>query len=135
MIRQFLDVGGPLMWPLFACSILLGAVIVERMLVVGVRHRLFGGRVARRTLTWHQRVLPFFADVPPSLGLLGTVLGIVKSFQLMNGALDSEAVGVGLGIACMTTIFGLGIAITASISAYFLDWLVADADVSEKALC
>ncbi len=131
MFGQFLDVGGPLMWPLLICSILLGAVLIERVLVGGIRHRLLGGRVTRHVLTWHRRALPFFADVPPSIGLLGTVVGVVKSFQLMNGHLDTSAVGIGLGIACMTTIFGLGIAVVASVSSYVLDWMVSEPTAGE----
>jgi biopolymer transport protein ExbB len=131
MFAQFFEVGGPLMWPLLACSILLTAVLIERCLVVGCRHRLLGGRVSRRTLTWHRRALPFFADIPPSIGLLGTVIGVVKSFQLMDGHLSGDAVGAGLGIACMTTIFGLGIAVIASISGYVFDWMVAEPVVVE----
>ncbi len=131
MFGQFLDVGGPLMWPLLVCSILLGAVLIERFLVVGIRHRLLGASLSRHILTWHRRALPFFADVPPSIGLLGTVLGVVKSFQLMNGHLNSDAVGIGLGVACMTTIFGLGIAVVATVSSYVLDWLVAEPVIGE----
>ncbi len=133
MFGQFLNVGGPLMWPLLACSILLGAVLIERVLVLGIRHRLLRARLPRQMLTWHRRSLPFFIDVPPSIGLLGTVVGVVKSFQLMNGHLDSDTVGVGLGIACMTTIFGLGIAVVASISGYVLDWLVLEPVAGETA--
>ncbi len=135
MVAKFLDLGGPLMWPLLVCSILLGAVLIERLLVVGLGHRLLGNRLPPHTLGWHRKVLPFFTDVPPSLGLLGTVVGVVKCFELMDGRLDNDAVGAGLGIACMTTIFGLGIAIVASVSGYFLDWLVAGTDVSEEASC
>ena len=131
MFGQFLDVGGPLMWPLLVCSILLGAVLIERFLVVGIRYRLLGARLSRHILTWHRRALPFFADVPPSIGLLGTVLGVVKSFQLMNGHLNSDAVGIGLGVACMTTIFGLSIAVVATVSSYVLDWLVAEPNIGE----
>ena len=124
MIQNFLELGGPLMWPLLVCSILLGAVLGERLLVIGLRYKLMGSRPPSHMIDWHRRVLPFFADVPPSLGLLGTVVGVVKCFELMDGRLNSDAVGVGLGIACMTTIFGLGIAIVASVAGYFLDWLV-----------
>ncbi len=131
MFGQFLDVGGPLMWPLLVCSILLGAVLIERVLVVGIRHRLLGANVTWQVLTWHRRALPFFADIPPSVGLLGTVVGVVKSFELMNGHLNSQAVGVGLGIACMTTIFGLGIAVVASVSGYVLDWMVSEPTAGE----
>ena len=96
MYYRFVELGGPLMWPLLICSIVLGGVLIERSIVVGIAYKLIGGRVSWRTLSWHRRVLPFFTDVPPSLGLLGTVVGVVRSFQLMNGHLDSDAVGVGL---------------------------------------
>ena len=133
MFRHFLEVGGPLMWPLLVCSILLGGVLVERFLIVVVGWKLLGVRSA--ALDWHRKALPFFADVPPSLGLLGTVVGVVKSFHLMNGHLNTESVGAGLGIACMTTIFGLGIAIVASVSGYVLNGLIADAAVGEGGRC
>jgi biopolymer transport protein ExbB/TolQ len=133
VFRHFLEVGGPLMWPLLVCSILLGGVLIERFLVVVVGWKLFRARSA--ALDWHRRILPFFADVPPSLGLLGTVVGVVKSFHLMNGHLNTESVGAGLGIACMTTIFGLGIAIVASVSGYVLNGLIADAAVEEGTRC
>ena len=133
MFGHFLQLGGPLMWPLLVCSILLTAVLLDRVLVVVVGHKMMGTQP--RTLDWHRRVLPFFTDVPPSLGLLGTVVGVVKSFHLMNGQLNTEAVGTGLAIACMTTIFGLGIAIVASISAYMLDWLLADSVTQETPAC
>jgi biopolymer transport protein ExbB len=127
MIATFLELGGPLMWPLLACSILLGAVLVERTIVIGLRYKLLGGRVPGGMLRAHRRVLPFFTDVPPSLGLLGTVVGVVKCFELWDGRLNSDAVGIGLSIACMTTIFGLGIAIVASVSGYLLDWMIGPA--------
>jgi biopolymer transport protein ExbB/TolQ len=124
MLRGFIDVGGPLMWPLLGCSVLLAAVLVERLLAVGVAHRLLGRPLSEPRRSWHRRVLPFFTDVPPSLGLLGTVVGVVQSFQLEDGRLSTDAVGEGLGVACMTTIYGLGIAIVASICMYALDWAV-----------
>ena len=128
MFWQFMELGGPLMWPLLICSTLLGAVLVERALVVGLRYKVLGSRPPSQVLTWHRRVLPFFTDVPPSLGLLGTVVGVVKSFGVFDGGLTGESVGVGLGIACMTTVFGLSIAIVASISRYFLEWMVREGE-------
>jgi biopolymer transport protein ExbB len=122
VFSQFIELGGPLMWPLLLCSVLLGAVLVERCLVVGLGHRLLRRRLRPETRDWHRRVLPFFIDVPPSLGLLGTVVGVVRSFRLLDGHLDADAVTAGLGVACMTTIFGLGISIVASVSRYLCDW-------------
>ncbi len=122
MFREFLSLGGALMWPLFACSILFGAVLIERVWVIGISHCLLRRQLDLPRRTWHRRVLPFFTDVPPSLGLLGTVVGVVRSFHLMDGRLTSEAVGAGLAMACVTTIFGLGIGIAASVTGYLCDW-------------
>lgn len=133
MVSQYMELGGPLMWPLLACSILLGAVLLERVWTVLIRHRLFRGRVPVDRLTWHHRSLLFFTDVPPSLGLLGTVIGVVKSFNVLDGKIDADAVGAGLGIACITTIFGLGLAILASASRYGLDWAVGRNQGPEEA--
>ena len=134
MFRELLVLGGPLMWPLLLCSILLGAVLFERTLVIGLWFRLCRFRTARRSLLWHRRVLPFFTDVPPSLGLLGTVVGVVQSFDLVDGRLTTAAMGAGLGVACMTTIFGLGIAIVASICGYACDWAIGRT-AEERASC
>ncbi len=124
MFRQYIDLGGPLMWPLLICSIVLGAILLERTVVIGLRYKLMGRRLPRTTLEWHRRALPFFSDVPPAIGLLGTVQGVVTSFNLLEGGIDVDSVGVGLGIACLTTLFGLGIAIAASLAGYMLDWAV-----------
>ncbi len=124
MFMRFIELGGPLMWPLLACSILLGGVMIERIWTIGIRWLLLKQKVPQITLVAHRRLMPFFRDIPPSLGLLGTVVGVVKSFQLLNGRLSAEAVGEGLGIACLTTVFGIGIAIAASMFGYLADWIV-----------
>jgi len=129
VFRNFIILGGPLMWPLLLCSVLLGAVLVERVLVLAVGHRMLHRKLAPTRRVWHRKVLPFFTDVPPSLGLLGTVIGVVQSLHVVNGQLDSASVGAGLGVACMTTVFGLGIAIVASVSGYLFDGVAGLAGV------
>jgi biopolymer transport protein ExbB len=130
-----MELGGPLMWPLLGFSILLGAVLFERLWVIGLCHLMLGLRVDRRRLWWHHRALPFFSDLPPSLGLLGTVMGVIKSFNLMGGQIDGHEVGIGLSIACMTTAFGLAIAIVAAFSRYVLDALIGDPADMERRRC
>ncbi|MEM7682189.1 MAG: MotA/TolQ/ExbB proton channel family protein [Planctomycetota bacterium] len=124
MIRTWFDAGGPVMWPLLACSVALIAVLAERLWTVG----LVGG-LARVDLTdsarhAHRRILPFFTEVPPALGLLGTVIGLVQSFALLEGDNVQGGIGAGLAEACTTTVFGLIIAITASIGGYALTWII-----------
>ncbi|MDG2423368.1 MAG: MotA/TolQ/ExbB proton channel family protein [Phycisphaerales bacterium] len=123
MLRPWFDAGGPLMWPLLICSILLAAILVERTWSVVIRHLLMGWRLPGDRLNVHRRVLPFFAEVPPALGLLGTVLGVVQSFRLLDGQIDADAIGGGLAVACTTTIFGVSIAVIAAVAGHVLDWL------------
>ena len=124
MFWRYMQIGGFMMWPLLICSVLLGAILVERAWSVLIKQRLFGRSISQASRAWHRRVLPFFTDVPPSLGLLGTVIGVVQSFELVQGRLNGQAVGAGLGVACLTTVFGLSIAIVAAVSVYLLDWTV-----------
>ncbi|MEO1236594.1 MAG: MotA/TolQ/ExbB proton channel family protein [Planctomycetota bacterium] len=134
MLQRYMELGGPLMWPLWLCSLVLVGVLLERLWSVGVRAKLLGRPTPRERLTWHRRGLAFFTDVPPSLGLLGTVLGVVQSFNLVNGRIDSQTMAAGLGVACMTTVFGLIIAIVATVSRYGLDWLIGpDPEPSQPA--
>ena len=127
-LYRYIELGGVMMWPLLACSVLLVAVLLERAATL-----IFRGRAALAARSTkpalppdpaafpHTRVLDFLIDVPPSLGLLGTVIGVVRSFNLTGGPINADIVGSGLAIACMTTIFGLGIAIIASIARHTLD--------------
>ena len=125
MLQKYIEAGGPIMWPLLACSAALVAVLIERFWTVLVRGRIMGRPLGPGRLG-HRRVLPFFVDVPPALGLLGTVLGLVQSFQLLDGEMDTTRLGAGLATACTTTIFGLSVALVATVGGYALDW-IADA--------
>ncbi len=133
MLREYMAMGGWMMWPLLGCSVLLLAVLIERAWVV-----IWRGRVRRLDLTdgqraWHRRALPFFVDVPPSLGLIGTIIGVVQCFSLTSGGPTGADVGAGLATACMTTLFGLGIAVVASVAGHMLDWMLARAELSTGA--
>ena len=122
MIRTWFDSGGPLMWPLLVCSILLGGIVFERSWTI-LKVHLFGEGGSDASMRAHRRFLPFFIGVPPAIGLLGTVLGVVQSFRLLDGEGRVEAVGSGLAVACTTTIFGVGIAVTAAITSHLLEWM------------
>jgi biopolymer transport protein ExbB len=123
MLAPWFDAGGPLMWPLLICSILLSSILLERLWSVGILHLLLGWKQTPESLQVHHRVLPFFTEVPPALGLLGTVVGVVQSFHLLDGRIDVNAIGGGLAVACTTTIFGIGIALVATVAGHLLDWL------------
>ena len=66
------------------------------------------------------RGITLIAAIAPLLGLLGTVLGIADAFAAvertgLGKAESSEALAAGIKVALYTTIFGLGVAIPATL--------------------
>lgn len=81
------------------------------------------------------RVLNGMATIGPLLGLLGTVVGIIQSFDALGGRVGparGEALAQGISLALVATAFGLVIAIFAVAAYYFLmnrvDLVVRDLD-------
>jgi biopolymer transport protein ExbB len=75
----------------------------------------------------HIRLLELIAMVAPLLGLLGTVLGMIRSFQSLaaaEGAANASLLAGGIWEALLTTAAGLIVAIPAAIAAGLLsDWV------------
>lgn len=116
-MSEFFFAGGPLMWPLAGCSAVLLAFIFERAVTAsGPRWR-----ESRDERSKHRRLLPFFIEVAPALGLLGTMQGIIECFSVMGGANPGREALAGLGVAAITTVYGLIIALVASIAMFALD--------------
>lgn len=157
--------GGPVMYPLLVCSILVLTVIIERslfwisvnrhrnyslidevlelcragdwesvriktkgskdfiikILVTGIVHREFSMTKAMesaaaeeiRRLRRYMSVLDTMITVAPLLGIFGTVIGIIMSFEALGsaGIEHPQAVTAGIAQALITTATGLGIAI------------------------
>ncbi len=157
--------GGPVMYPLLACSIIALTVIIERslfwmrkdmrgnrplvdsvlemcrigdfdrvkelvagsndfvvrVLVSGILHREFSVGKAMESAVAEEikkmrrfmGVLDTMITVAPLLGIFGTVLGIITSFELLGsgGIEHPQAVTAGIAQALITTASGLGIAI------------------------
>jgi biopolymer transport protein ExbB len=157
--------GGPVMYPLLACSIIALTVIIERsifwmiegmrgnralvervlqlcqkgdwdgvkekvggskdfvirILVSGILHRDFSMAKAMESaaaeeikrMRRYMAVLDTMITVAPLLGIFGTVLGIITSFELLgaSGIEHPQAVTAGIAQALITTASGLGIAI------------------------
>lgn len=164
MIEFFIK-GGPVMYPLLACSIIAMTVIIERalfwlredmhrnrplvdevlelcrrgnweavrikvagsrdhtirILVSGILHREFSMVKAMETaaadeikrMRRYLGVLDTMITVAPLLGIFGTVIGIITSFELLGtgGIEHPQAVTAGIAQALITTASGLGIAI------------------------
>lgn len=164
MIKMFTS-GGPLMYPLLACSVLVLFVAIERLLfwiaidlrrdralldevlelcrkgewetvrekvrasqdyvirilITGIVHRDFSlskamesaGTEQLKRMNRFMGVLDTMITVAPLLGILGTVTGIIGSFEIIGttGIEDPRAVTGGIAQALITTAAGLSIAI------------------------
>ena len=164
MLQIFFE-GGPIMYPLLACSLLVLTVIIERLLfwitvdmnrnmkliedvlelcregdwegvrtrvsgsrdfiirvlVSGILHREFSMTKAMeataaeeiRNMRRYMGVLDTMITVAPLLGIFGTVIGIIGSFEALGSAgIDQpQAVTAGIAQALITTAAGLAIAI------------------------
>lgn len=158
---EYFEAGGPMMWPLLACSIVAVAVLLERMwfwsrlnlrgeesesmrllgefqekghFPPGSPHglltaMLYAGAqapeneaakamevLAIESLNRMRRgmnILDTIITAAPMLGIMGTVLGIISSFDMLGAAGVSEPKEVIAGIAqaLITTATGLGIAV------------------------
>jgi biopolymer transport protein ExbB len=101
------------------------SVVVEdppRTRELAVERVQTAGRRAVRELERGLVALEIIAVISPLLGLLGTVLGMFHTFQVIaeQGLGDPGALSGGISQALITTIFGLGIAIpTAVAQSYF----------------
>lgn len=88
-------------------------------------------RVARQTLYRSRsglRALELIATVAPLLGLLGTVLGMISAFQVLQDAgsrADPSALAGGIWEALLTTAAGMAVAIPAGVA---LSWFESISD-------
>ncbi len=164
MVELFIK-GGPVMYPLLACSVIVMTVIIERalfwaqsdrsrnpafvdeilelcrvgnweavrekvagskdylvrILISGILHREFSMTKAMessaadeiKTMRRYMSILDTMITVAPLLGILGTVIGIILSFESLGstGIEHPETVTLGIAQALITTATGLAIAI------------------------
>jgi len=128
--------GGPVMWPLLGLSLLALTLIVERLLFWARERKRAPGEVLRefleqrprtedegvviemcvvreqqrceRGMTWLDTII----TAAPLLGILGTVLGIIQSFDFLSQrAADPLLVSGGVARALITTASGLVISL------------------------
>jgi biopolymer transport protein ExbB len=124
-IEQLMDLGGPVMWPLLASSLLLWALVLERYWFL---FRVFPKLIERGpppagseaaaaieaaamklALSRHLRLIKTLSGILPMLGLLGTVTGIIETFDLIRvfGSAETRIVARGIHEALITTLAGL----------------------------
>ena len=172
--------GGPVMWPLLACSVIALTVMLERlvfwarldiardtrsiewlleeygagrpasepppgarkgavyaMLLSGIAHREYSCtkamevRVLDETKRMRRgmRILDTIITVAPMLGILGTVSGIITSFDMLGqaGVEEPKAVIAGIAEALITTAAGLTISIAVVFPYNWFNTLMEDA--------
>jgi biopolymer transport protein ExbB len=168
--------GGPFMWPIILCSVVSGAIILERLwtlqqrrvvppelarkiwalveagqvsdkivaalqgnsplgrlLATGLAHRhrprevmmerlQDEGRHVAHDLDRFLNTLGTIAGVAPLMGLLGTVMGIIKAFNAIyaGGLGDPRLLSGGISEALITTAAGLCVAIPSYIAYRYL---------------
>ena len=102
----------------------------------GMPASLVEGDLSRRgndevsTLSSGLRLLDLISMISPLLGLLGTVLGMVQSFQdlaLAQGSANASVLAGGIWLALLTTAAGLLVAIPAAIGSSLLSGRVETA--------
>lgn len=108
-------------WPAIRERIKDSEDFIIRILVTGILHREFSMTKAMETaasdeldrMRRHLSILDTMITVSPLLGIFGTVIGIILSFELLgeSSLADPQAVTVGISQALITTAAGLGIAI------------------------
>lgn len=169
VLQTLIARGGPIMWPLFGCSLVSLTITIERLLfwwrqkcafsagriekileladakdykgaasvdgvgldavsgvlAAGLKHREHGLSEAMQVeagtridaMKQGLSVLDTIVTMAPLLGILGTVLGIIASFDLLgaSGIEDPKAVTGGIAQALITTATGLAVAIVSLI--------------------
>jgi biopolymer transport protein ExbB len=182
MLNIFLS-GGPLMYPLLACSIISLTVVIERLifwttlnhhrngqrlneimdlcesgdweavrretagskdpivkiLISGILHRKYSMIKAMeasasdeiKRMRRFMNVLDTMITVAPLLGILGTVTGIIQSFNVLgtSGIEHPEIVTAGIAQALITTAAGLAIAILTVFPYNYFNSLAEDAAI------
>jgi biopolymer transport protein ExbB len=124
-IEELMALGGPVMWPLVAISIWLWMLILERywfllyIFPAFIEHCVSVRRSSAEieiklaemglALRRHLRLIKTLSGILPMLGLLGTVTGIVETFDLIRvfGSAETHIVARGVSQALITTLAGL----------------------------
>ena len=86
------------------------------------------GRQEARILERGLVILETIAGIAPLLGLLGTVLGMIRVFQVISeqGLVQTQSLSGGISEALITTVVGLSIAIPALIAYNYFNHKVED---------
>ncbi len=137
-IRDFMELGGPVLRWIAFTILVMWVLIIERLIYFRLPmkamskdiHDRWESRPERKSWNAHQiregmisqfsmatnRSIPMIQTLValcPLLGLMGTVTGMIKTFQVITlfGAGDPKMMAGGISQALMTTVLGLVVAI------------------------
>lgn len=120
MFWHWIERGGSMMYPLLAISFVVWGLILERFLYWRRVRGASGGE--REALLadagGHERRIQPLAAVAVSVGLMGSVVGMIQAFGGFQQAIDSKRVSQGLAVAFYTTEIGLTISIASMLACY-----------------
>lgn len=144
---NFLEVGGSVLWAIFAATVLMWSLIFERLWFF---RSVLPGRIAKVTEEWRARVDPkswsshsiraqlisevtldarrntgtiqVLMAILPLLGLLGTVTGMIQVFNVMaiTGTSNARLMAGGVSAATVPTMAGLVAALSGLYLAIYL---------------
>lgn len=138
-ILAFMDAGGYVLWGIFALSLLLWTLIIERYLYLWLAHprylqRLVGNWCRRsESSSWYAKkiresmlsqvslrltrslsLIKALVALCPLLGLLGTVTGMIQVFDVLalEGNSQPRAMANGISMATIPTMAGMVVALS-----------------------
>jgi biopolymer transport protein ExbB len=157
-IRDFLELGGDVLWAIMAVLLLMWTFILERLWYLYRVHPqrrkalIDAWRSRAETTSWYaQRIreslvseaaldlkenvglIKALIAVCPLLGLLGTVTGMIAVFDVMTftGGGNARAMAAGVSMATVPTLAGMVAALS---GVYFGSWLEHKAQVEAERL-
>lgn len=120
--------GGWIMGLILACSVVSLTVIIERLnkfWEVGKRVKNSAvGPLMIQDLEKNIDILGIIAHVAPLLGLLGTVVGMIRAFMRIEelaGRVNASVLAGGIWEALLTTAFGLAVAIPSFVMYHYFN--------------
>ena len=127
-MREIFVSGGVLMWPLLICSLIALTIIIEKAIYWLFLVNEKKGQNSQRGLL----ILETVVQIAPILGILGTILGILKSFKTLkldsNSALDGLSASI--SEALITTAFGLSISVIGTVFFVFYTYKAKKLEVA-----
>lgn len=158
LIGDLMAAGGSVMWGIASISVVLWFLIIERFVYIRMVYpadrnhwlacwnqravksswlahairRCYIARAQAR-LSRNLKIIRMLIALCPMLGLLGTVAGMIQTFDVMAamGTGNARAMANGISAATITTMAGLVIAIS---SLYFSQWIEDRVDRETRSL-